>query len=49
MTKTKPQKFSEETIQSLKQLGEILLRIRKRLVSEGKVKIENGKIVIIKQ
>jgi hypothetical protein len=49
MTKTKPQKFSEETIQSLKELGEILLRIRKRLVSEGKAKIENGKIVIIKQ
>jgi hypothetical protein len=46
---TKSQKFSKETIEGLKQLGEILLRIRKRLLSEGKAKIENGKIVIIKQ
>ncbi len=49
MTKTKLQKFSEETMQSLAELGEVLLRIRKRLLAEGKIKIENGKIVIIKK
>lgn len=45
----KKQHFSEETMQGLIELGEILRRIRNRLVSEGKAKIENGKLIIIDQ
>lgn len=41
--------FSEETIESLKDLGIVLLKIRHRLVTEGKVKVKNGKIVAIYQ
>jgi hypothetical protein len=35
--------FSDETIQSLKELGAILLRIHNRLISEGYV-IKDGRI-----
>jgi len=49
MTKTKPQKFSKETLEGLQELGEVLLKIVKRLVSEGKAKIVEGKIVILKK
>ena len=49
MIKTKPEKLSEETLESLKELGAVLMKIVRRLVSEGKAKIENGKVVIIKQ
>lgn len=48
MTKTAPA-LSEETIESLKELGAVLMKIVKRLVLEDKAKIENGKVVIIKQ
>ncbi len=37
--------FSEETIESLKDLGEILLKIHHRLVAEGKVEVINGKVI----
>jgi len=49
MTKTKSQPLSEETLESLEELGAVLMKIVRRLVSEGKAKIENGKVVIIKQ
>ena len=48
MKEIKRKEFSEETIQSLKDLGEVLLKIRHRLVAEGRVEVKNGKIVIIK-
>ena len=46
--KTKSKPLSEETMQSLERLGEILMKITKRLVSEGKAKIEDGKIIFTK-
>lgn len=48
MKETKRKKFSEETIQSLVDLGKVLLRIHKRLVAEGKTKVVNGKVVFLK-
>ncbi len=39
--------FSKETIDSLTELGSILLRIQVRLINEGKAKIVNGKIVFM--
>lgn len=39
--------MSEETIKSLEQLGEVLYVIAKRLVSEGKAKIVDGKIIFL--
>ncbi len=41
------EKMSEETIKSLEQLGEVLYSIAQRLVSEGKAKIVDGKIVFL--
>mgnify|MGYP001583288307 CR=1 FL=1 len=38
--------FSEETTESLKDLGEVLLKIHHRLVAEGRVEVKNGKIII---
>lgn len=49
MQKTKPQPLSEETIESLQRLGGILMKVVERLVREGKAKIKNGKIMILKQ
>jgi hypothetical protein len=40
--------FSDETIQSLVELGTVLRQIHNRLVVEGKAKIVNGRIVFIK-
>ncbi len=37
------QPFSKETIDSLKDLGEVLMRIHRRLISEGYI-IKDGKI-----
>ncbi len=45
MTKTKPAKLSEETIESVIRLGEVLRSILARLVDEGKAKIVDGKII----
>lgn len=47
-TKKKSQ-LSEEAIQALIQLGEVLRPIARRLVAEGKAKVKNGKLVFIKQ
>ena len=47
MKEIKRKEFSEETIQSLVDLGKVLLEIHKRLVLEGKVKVVNGKIVFL--
>lgn len=41
--------LSEETIQALIKLSEVVRRIHNRLVAEGKIKVVNGKIVEIKQ
>ena len=49
MQKTKPQPLSEEMIESLQGLGGTLMKVVERLVREGKARIENGKIVILKQ
>lgn len=41
--------FTEEEIKSFSNLGEVLLRIHKRLVVEGKVKVnKKGKVIFIK-
>lgn len=48
MKKPKTQPLSDETIESLQRLGGILMKIVARLVREGKAKIENGKVVILK-
>ncbi|HYC34127.1 MAG TPA: hypothetical protein VEC13_00160 [Candidatus Paceibacterota bacterium] len=39
--------FTEEQIKNIASLGEVLLSIHRRLVSEGKVKVENGKVVFL--
>jgi len=36
--------LTEETVQSLKRVGAILLCIQNRLASEGKARVVNGKI-----
>lgn len=46
--KKKPE-LPEETIQALIQLGEVLRPIAHRLVAEGKAKVEDGKLIFIKQ
>lgn len=48
MKKPKTQSLSDETIESLQRLGGILMKVVERLVREGKAKIENGKVVILK-
>ena len=40
--------FSEEELKSLFELGEVLRKIRSRLLAEGKIKIdENGKTIFL--
>ncbi len=46
--KTKPTKLPEETLASLDRLGEVLRGILARLIDEGKARIVDGKIVILK-
>lgn len=48
MEKTLENKPSEEMIQSVMSLAEELLKIHKRMVAEGKVKVVDGKIVFLK-
>lgn len=43
MTKNGP--LSKETLESLERLGEILMKITRRLVSEGKAEIKDGKVL----
>ena len=43
----KKSKLSDETIQSVIELGVVLRQIHNRLVAEGKVKVVNGKIVFL--
>ncbi len=44
---TKKNIFSEETIRSLVEYGEVLRSIHNRLVLEGKVKVVDGKIIFL--
>ena len=37
----------EETIISIRELGNVLYKIHTRLLNEGKIKIENGKIIFL--
>ena len=48
MKNSSKNKFSEETMKGLIELGAVILKIRNRLVAEGKIKVVNGKIIIIK-
>ena len=43
--KRKKNIFSEETIKSLTELGDVLRGIHNRLLKEGVIKIKNGKVV----
>ena len=42
--KTKDEVLTEETLQSLEAIGEVLLRIRKRMISEG-FDVVDGKVI----
>lgn len=43
----KEEKFTDEEIESISQLGEILYSIVQRLVDEGKAKVVDGKIIFL--
>ncbi len=45
--KNKKHIFSEEEIASVKELGDVLRYILQRLISEGKAKIVDGKVVFL--
>ncbi len=49
MTKKPKQTLPEETIQALIKLGEVLRPIADRMVAEGKAKVKNGKLIILKK
>lgn len=46
--KKKESVLTDEEVKSLKDLGEVLVPIVKRIVSEGKAKIVNRKIVFLR-
>jgi len=46
---TKKKVFSEETMQALMELGEVLKRIARRLIVEGKARVVDGKIVFLER
>ena len=48
MKKAPKNKFSKETMEGLIELGAVILKIHNRLVAEGKVKVVDGKIILIK-
>jgi len=37
--------FSQEELDNIARLEEVLRKIHQRLLSEGKIKIENGKVI----
>ena len=39
--------FSQEELDNIAGLGEILRKIRSRLLLEGKIKVENGKTIFL--
>ncbi len=39
--------LSQEEINSISELGEVLRKIHNRLLSEGKIKIKNGKTIFL--
>lgn len=41
--------FSQEEIDNIAGLGEVLRKIRSRLLSEGKIKVENGKTIFLEK
>lgn len=42
-----PHIFSQEELDNIAGLGEVLRNIHKRLLSEGKIKVENGKTIFL--
>ena len=46
--KTPENTFSEETMQSLRELGEVIRPILHRLIEEGKAKVVDGKVIFLK-
>lgn len=47
MDKHKTHIFSQEELDNIAGLGEVLLKIHRRLLSEGKIKVENGKTIFL--
>lgn len=47
--KEKKHIFTDEEIRSLQELGDVLHSILKRLISEGKAKIVDGKVVFLEK
>lgn len=47
MKKNKKQIFTQEEIDRISALGDVLRKILSRLLKEGKAKIENGKVVFL--
>lgn len=46
--KAKPP-LTEEQMQNIEELGKVLLGIVRRLVSEGKAEIKDGKVIFLKK
>ena len=40
--------FSKEELENIAEFGEVLRRIQQRLLKEGVIKIENGKVIWLK-
>ena len=49
MIKKQEHIFSDEEIKNISELGDVLQKIRHRLLSEGIIKIKNGKTIFPKQ
>ena len=47
--KKKSDIFSQEEIDNIAGLGEVLRKIHNRLLSEGKIKVENGKTIFLEK
>jgi hypothetical protein len=41
--------FTEEEIRNIAELGEVLRKIRSRLLAEGKIRVENGKTIFLEK
>ena len=42
-----PESLSEEALKNINELGDVLRQVHNRLVTEGKVKVIDGKIVFV--
>ena len=47
MAKPKKHIFSQEELDNIAGLGEVLRKIHRRLLLEGKIKVENGKTIFL--